>query len=121
MKKGRRELALAKALRVSPRHDGDAAIVALATDYARSMDAGEFLMEALGELLDSPELEPVAKMLERLGGATTLSVLGAGYRQALESLGLTPRVRAALSKGEAPTPVSSPIDELRKRREKRAQ
>ena len=122
MKKGSRELALAQALRARPPQDGDAAIVALARDYARSMDAGAHIMESIELLLDDPELEPLVKLLERLEGSTTLAALGAGYRQTLVELGLTPKVRAALTKGEqAPVPTASPLDELRKRRERRAQ
>ncbi len=121
MRKGARELALAKALRAHPPQDGDGPIVALARDYARAMDAGAHIMEVIGLALDDPELEPLVKLLERLDGATTLQALGTGYRQALVELGLTPKARAALMKGQ-PTPATakgSALDELRAQRERR--
>jgi hypothetical protein len=75
------------------KHPEDAALQELARAYARGIDANSEM----------------------------LSVYGRGYRETLMELGMTPRVRAALTKGQVPDAPASPVDELRKRRERRAQ
>ena len=45
---------------------------------------------------------------------------GRAFRETLETLGMTPKARAAMSKGEVPKPpVFSALDELRAQRERR--
>ena len=108
-KKGPMELALLRALRAQRTQPADAGIVALALNYARTLDAPRALTEvASGPMAD-------------LAGAATLSQLGGAYRMALENLGLTPKARAAVMKG-APPPTAaraSALDELRAQRERR--
>ena len=107
-KKGRMELALLRALRTLPAQAGDTGIVELAKQYARTLDAPRLLMDVgSGPMAD-------------LAVAATLGQLGAGYRMTLVELGLTPKARAAVMKGQ-PTQASavSGLDELRSRREKR--
>lgn len=49
-----------------------------------------------------------------------LAKLGGGLLATLESLGMTPRSRKSLTRGEDNQPVRSPLDELRERRQQRA-
>jgi hypothetical protein len=90
-RKGPAALALERALRSMDVQPSDAAAVELARIYAAGIDK-------------SLDMVPV---------------LGRGYRETLETLGMTPKARVALSKGEAAAPVASPIDEIRARREQR--
>jgi hypothetical protein len=92
-----------------PKHAGDAAIEALARQYARTLDAGRSMLD-LGA--DSP--------LADLAAAASLHDLGAGFRAVLVEMGLTPKARAAIMRGqpEESKPTASPLDELRKRRER---
>ena len=86
-------LALARALKTLPLQPEDAAAVELARVYARELDKREDLV----------------------------TVYGRGFRETLETLGMTPKARAAITKGDRPaTPKSTPMDELRQRRERRA-
>lgn len=89
--KGKVELALGRAVRDAKlASKSDAAAVALATKYAQVIDA---------------DLEPLAKV-------------GKGLLDTLVELGLTPKARASVMKGQAP--ATSGLDELRARRERRA-
>jgi hypothetical protein len=109
-KKGPFELALAAALRAEKPSPGDAAIVALAKQYARSLDATKALVDVGGE-------GPMAD----LAAAATLAQLGPGLRLILVELGLTPKARAAILRGQ-PAAVPKPsggLDELRARRQRR--
>ena len=108
MKKGHFELALLKSLRTLPTQLGDAGIVALAKQYARTLDAPALLTEVgTGPLAD-------------LAMSATLSALGAGYRMTLVELGLTPKARSVVMRGQPEAPkVASPLDELRAQRERR--
>lgn len=81
---------LNKALDALDPDDKDHAAVELARSYARAIDDGEPL-DKLGPLL-----------------ANTL-----------DTLGLTPKSRAAIVKGGTPNGPSSPLDELRQRRRAR--
>lgn len=84
--------ALESALRSVVLTPADGAAVALAREYAKSID----------------EL-----------GAAAQDKLGGKLLDVLEALGMTPKARAALTKGAEP-PKHSGLDELRARREKRA-
>lgn len=99
--RGVQERALSEALKARPTRPEDVAIEALARRYA--------------QLIDQERGEE--------GESALLVKLGAEYRQALTSLGLTPAARAAMTgKGmpAAATPPKSPLDELRRRREARS-
>lgn len=92
MPRGPLARALERSLRALPKQPEDQAAVELARTYARMIDAKD----------------------------DTLHMLGRSFRETLETLGMTPRARAALTK---PTPAESqgsPLDELRSRREQRA-
>lgn len=106
-KKGPIELALARALRAGKFQPSDAAAVALAKQYARTLDAPGLLLDVgSGPMAD-------------LANAATLGQLGPGLRLALVELGLTPKSRAAVVKGQpAERPVSQ-LDEFRARRDRR--
>lgn len=89
---GALEKAIRKAL-ATITDDRDAGAVQLAITYAQLIDA---------------LVEPVEKV-------------GPALLKCLESLGATPAARAALLKGATPDePKSSPLDELRRRREQRS-
>jgi hypothetical protein len=87
------------------------------------------LLAALEEALAAHKLVPVDGALVELArsyargidaNAEMLPVYGRGYRETLMELGMTPKIRAALTRGEKEAPKASPIDELRQRRERRA-
>lgn len=82
---------LEAALKAMPLLPEDAAAIALARNYAHAIDENYDM----------------------------LPVLGRGYRETLVELGMTPKTRAALVKGQQAPPPASPMDELRARREKR--
>lgn len=85
--------ALTRALKSVSLTENDRAAVRLAYKYAREIDAGE-----------------------------PLSRLGPAYLSVLESLGLTPRARAALTgRGDDKNGKGhNPLDELRQKRDERA-
>lgn len=90
MKRGRVELALARALRAAPLTGADAAAVELAKEYAKGIDGGHLIQ------------------------------VGRSFAEILAELGMTPKSRAALLKtAPAPAPAAG-LDELRQRREQRA-
>ena len=91
-RKGRLELALERSLRALPIGREDHAAVELARSYARTIDTN-------GEMLN---------------------VVGRAFRETLEQLGMTPKARAAMAKGEPQKPpAKSAVDEIRQRRESR--
>lgn len=83
-------LALGRALKQVSLERQDEAAVALARTYARALDA-------------EPE---------------SLSKIGPRFLEVLVELGMTPKARAAVLKGEK-APQKSPLDELRERRERK--
>ena len=92
-RKGKLALALERSLRVLDRGPEDQAAVELARTYARVIDENEDM----------------------------LNVVGRAFRETLQQLGLTPKARALMAKGDQPrTPTKSSIDELRQRRERRS-
>ncbi len=82
------ERALNRSVRSVALEDADAAVLALARAYAAAIDAGG----------------PVWRY-------------GPGFRDTLVECGLTPKARAAITKGQLERPAASPLDELRARRE----
>jgi hypothetical protein len=58
-----------------------------------------------------------ARLIDQADGSVT--AYGRGFRETLETLGMTPKARAALTKGEPPSAAPSPLDELRARRARR--
>lgn len=91
-RKGRLQLALDRSLRALTLQPEDDAVVALAREYTAAIDAD----------------------------GQQLVMLGKNLRETLIELGMTPRARAAMFKGEPEKPATSPIDELRARRQKRS-
>lgn len=87
---GQVAMALGRALKQVTLAPEDAAAVALARSYARALDA------------DSANLAKV----------------GHRFLEVLVELGMTPKARAAVLKGEK-APPRSPLDELRARREQK--
>lgn len=89
------------------------------------------VVKAVRDALGSLELRPQDGAAVRLAVAyareidadpTQLGKLGPALLSALESLGMSPRARAALAGkkgGEPDAPAANPIDELRKRRRAR--
>ena len=89
---GALESALEASLQDLTLRPADQAVVELARTYARVID----------------------------GNVDMLNMVGRAFRETLEQLGMTPKARAALARGEQPKPSQpSPIDELRARRAKR--
>ena len=87
---GQVAMALGRALKQVTLQPEDAAAVALARTYARALDADQAALPK--------------------GGHRFLEVL--------VELGMTPKARAAVMKGEK-APTKSPLDELRARRERK--
>lgn len=107
-KHGNIELALLAALRKAQIQATDAAVVALAKQYARTLDAPMALMDVGGG--------PAADMAM----AGVLAQVGAAFRLTLVELGLTPKARASIVKDKPAAPAGrSPLDELRARRANR--
>lgn len=86
------------------------------------------LTESVAEALDSLPAEPVdaaARELARVYARqiddcpATLVDIGPKLLAVLESLGMTPRARAAATKGSTGGAARSPLDELRNRRARR--
>lgn len=91
-RRGRVELALGRSVRATTVAPESAATVELAKQYARAIDE---------------EAYPLWR-------------IGPRFLETLDALGLTPRAKAALLKGQSlPAPPADPIDELRRQRERR--
>jgi hypothetical protein len=101
----------------------DKAALELALAYARRIDAGADLEYRTGRLLDrvadlDAELaEDVDRLRAITSMASTTATFGPKLLTALDALALTPRARAAITKGvNGDKPAADPIDELRARR-----
>ena len=90
-RRGKHELALARALRANGATKADDSAAELAREYARMVDQNPY----------------------------SLLQIGRQFLEVLVELGLTPKVRAGITKGVAPA-ASSGLDELRARRTRTA-
>jgi hypothetical protein len=121
--RGPLERAVRSAVRAQQLTPADRAAVELAATYARRIDAGQDLEYRTARLLDRvADLDAeLADEVDRLRVATsmanTTATFGPKLLAALDALALTPRARAAITKGvTGDKPAADPIDELRARR-----
>lgn len=78
-------------------------------------------LSAVTDQRDAGAVELAATFAQRIDYGEPMEKLGPGLLQTLESLLMTPRARAALVKGAGDNAKpTSPLDELRRRREERA-
>lgn len=115
--------AVRKAVRSLDLSDPDKAAVELALAYAHHIDDAELvtvsITKALRELaeVDMELHDKFLSLATRIEQTTVLTALGPKLLAALESLGASPRARAALVKGGTRGgSTASPLDELRRKR-----
>ena len=88
-----------EALKYATLQPEDAAVADLARSYARTIDNAAAIAERAAKIPFDPDTaEEVAKLRARVSAHATMADLGPKLLAALESLGVTPKARAAAGK-----------------------